>query len=178
MIILGIDPGTATTGYGVVEFRAGALKPIDYGTIRTSAGVPLPLRLVDIYDRTLELIQTHDPDAFAVEQLFFSRNAKSAFDVGHARGIYLLAAAQRGLPITEYTPQQVKQSVTGQGAAAKNQVAFMVRALLGLRETPRPVDAADALAVAICHAHHLSSRSRMEASLASEGVRLEEKDWR
>lgn len=158
---MGIDPGTATTGYGVVSFRAGKLSPLEYGTIETPARTPLPQRLHQIFDEMHRLLEHFHPDVIAVEELFFSRNTTTAFSVGQARGIFLLAAAQRGVEVAEYAPQQVKQSVTGQGRADKHQVAFMVRALLGLREFPKPDDAADALAIAICHAHHHSSLNQL-----------------
>lgn len=168
MIILGIDPGTATAGYGVVELSKGTLSPVGYGTIRTPAGLPLPLRLRQIYEDSQQLLRMYRPDVVAVEQLFFSRNVTTAFAVGQARGVFLLCAAQHDLAVVEYTPHQVKQAVTGEGRAAKAQVAFMVRALLGLKETPRPDDAADALAIAICHAHTTSTMARVEGSRRNE----------
>jgi len=161
LIIMGIDPGTATTGYGVVVLRAGALTSLEYGTIDTPAGLSLPARLEQIFNRMHALLEAFQPDAVAVEELFFSRNTTTAFSVGQARGVFLLAAAQRRVPVAEYTPHQVKQAVTGQGRAEKRQVAFMVRALLGLKEFPKPDDAADALAIAICHAHHHMTATRM-----------------
>lgn len=168
MIILGIDPGTATAGFGVVEFSKGKLSPVGYGTIRTPAGLPLPTRLRQIYEDAQELLRRYRPDVVAVEQLFFSRNVTTAFAVGQARGVFLLCAAQHDLAVAEYTPHQVKQAVTGEGRAVKAQVAFMVRALLGLSETPRPDDAADALAIAICHAHTVSTVSRIQGSTLNE----------
>lgn len=161
LIIIGIDPGTATAGYGVVHSSAGRLRALEYGTIRTKSGRALPHRLHAIYQEITELLDRYSPDVMAVEQLFFKRNVTSAFSVGQARGIFLLAAAQSGVNVAEYTPPEVKQSVTGDGGADKRQIAFMVRALLGLRETPRPDDAADALAVAICHAHTSATAARM-----------------
>lgn len=163
MIILGIDPGTATAGYGIVNFFAGELSLVAYGVIETPAGMKLPERLLKIYRETRALIEAHRPDVAAVEQLFFSRNVTTAFSVGQARGVFLLAAAEHGLEVVEYGPHEVKQAVTGEGRASKEQVAFMVRALLGMKETPRPDDAADALAIAICHAHTTRTRSRVEA---------------
>lgn len=154
MIIMGIDPGTATTGYGVVALEAGRLHSPSYGTIVTPARLPLPQRLHQIFQEMNRLLEQHRPDVVAVEELFFSRNSTTAFSVGQARGVFLLAAAQRGVDVAEYKPHEVKLSVTGQGRADKRQVAFMVRALLGLSELPHPDDAADALAIAICHAHH------------------------
>jgi crossover junction endodeoxyribonuclease RuvC len=153
MIVLGIDPGTASTGYGVVEQRGARLLACDGGVIETAAGVPLERRLDAIHARVAALIDEHRPDALAVEDLYFGANAHSALAVGHARGVILLAAGQRGLPCSSYTPQQVKGAVCGSGRAEKAQVQEMVRRLLALPELPRPDHAADALAVAICHAN-------------------------
>ncbi|RME85769.1 MAG: crossover junction endodeoxyribonuclease RuvC [Caldilineae bacterium] len=152
-IVLGIDPGTAITGYGLVSEQDGELQAIAYGVIRTPAEDPLRVRLVQIYDALRELIRHHKPAAAAVEELFFARNARTALSVGHARGVVLLAVAQSNLPLFHYKPAQVKQAVTGYGGADKQQVQEMVRMLLGLDERPQPDDAADALAVAICHIH-------------------------
>lgn len=151
MIVLGIDPGTASTGYGVVEQRGGRLLALDGGVIDTPAGIPLERRLTTIHDRVLELIDEHEPEAVSVEDLYFGANARSALAVGQARGVVLLAAGQRGLACGSYTPQQVKGAVCGSGRAEKLQVQQMVQRLLALPELPRPDHAADALAVAICH---------------------------
>ncbi len=153
MRVLGIDPGTATTGYAVVEEEAGRLTLVTMGVISTPAKTPLPTRLQQIYRELLTLVSEHQPDASAVEELFFSRNARTAMSVGHARGVTLLALAEAGLSIAEYTPMQVKQAVTGYGNADKRQVQEMVRMLLALADLPRPDDAADAAAVAICCLH-------------------------
>lgn len=153
VVVLGIDPGTANTGYGVVVARGPKLGALDGGTIETAAGVPLERRLVAIHARVLELIDEHRPEAIAIEELYFGRNVRTALAVGQARGAVLLAAGQAGLPCFSYTPQQIKQAVCGSGAAAKDQVQRMVGALLALPEPPRPDHAADALAVAICHAN-------------------------
>jgi len=153
MRVLGIDPGTAITGYAVVEDEGGQLQLIDLGVINTPAKSPLPSRLQKIYTDLQHAIKTHQPDAAAVEQLFFSRNVRTAMAVGHARGVTLLALADAGLPIAEYTPMQIKQAVTGYGNADKRQIQEMVRMLLNLDEIPRPDDAADAAAVAICYLH-------------------------
>lgn len=165
MVIVGIDPGTATTGYGVVELREGRIGARDFGVIRTPAGVPLPQRLKFIYDNIGRLLDEHAPSVIVVEQLFFSRNTTSAFAVGQARGVLLLAAAQRHVDVVEYTPMEVKVGVTGQGRATKEQVAFMVRALLSLDRTPRPDDAADALAMALCHAYRAGAEGRTRRAL-------------
>jgi len=150
LLILGIDPGTAITGYGLVE-QIDELRLVDAGAILTPAGTPLPERLLTIHKQLSSLISSFKPDAVAVEELFFSKNARTAMSVGHARGVVLLTAAQAGLPIFHYKPSEVKVAVTGYGAAAKPQVQEMVRLLLELEETPKPDDVADAIAVAICH---------------------------
>jgi crossover junction endodeoxyribonuclease RuvC len=153
MIVLGIDPGLASTGYGVVARRDGRLSALAGGVIQTSAGIPRERRLADIHGEIDELRSTHEPDAVALEELYFGQNVRTAFAVGHARGVVMLAAGQRGLSCAGYTPQQVKGAVCGNGRAGKDQVARMVKTLLGLGEEPRPDHAADALAVAICHAN-------------------------
>ena len=153
MIVLGIDPGTANTGYGVVVSRGSTLAALDGGVIETSASEPLERRLARIHLRLADLITEHRPDALAIEELYFGQNARTAFAVGQARGVALLAAGLAGIPCFSYTPQAVKQSVCGHGGAAKDQVQRMVGALLSLPEPPTPDHAADALAVAICHAN-------------------------
>lgn len=153
MIILGIDPGTAITGYGVIEAAGSRLTLKDYGVIRTEAGVPLELRLEKVYAGMTKLFQIWQPDEVAVEELFFNKNTRTALAVGQSRGVVLLSCAHHHLPIGEYTPLQVKQAVVGEGRAEKQQVQYMVRLILRMTETPKPDDAADALAIAICHAH-------------------------
>lgn len=154
MITLGIDPGTATTGYGVInEEQDGFLKVLDFGVIRTGADHTQPERLVQLYKRIKELILLHRPEMGAVEKLFFERNVRTALSVGQARGVTLLAMAEQNLKIGEYTPLEIKQAVAGYGGADKNQVQQMVKIILGLDSIPQPDDAADALAVAICHIH-------------------------
>lgn len=154
MLVLGIDPGTATTGYGFIrENDDGSLKVGDYGVILTSPDDSMPQRLRELYIGLKEIINLHCPVSGAVEKLFFQRNVRTAISVGQARGIALLAFAESGLPVYEYTPLEVKQSVVGYGGADKVQVQQMVKALLDLNEIPKPDDAADALAVAICHIH-------------------------
>jgi crossover junction endodeoxyribonuclease RuvC len=150
---LGIDPGTAITGYGVVEGQADELAVVTYGAITTPADQPLPQRLQQIYRELQALITEWQPESAAVEELFFSKNVRTALAVGHARGVALLALTDARLPIQEYKPAEVKQAVAGYGGAPKEQVQGMVQLLLGLDEVPRPDDAADALAVAICHFH-------------------------
>jgi crossover junction endodeoxyribonuclease RuvC len=153
MVVLGIDPGLASTGYGVVESRQGALAALDCGVIETRAAAPQERRLADIYAAIDGLLGTYEPDAVALEELYFGENVRTAFAVGHARGVAVLAAGRRELPCASYTPQQVKAAVCGNGRAEKDQVARMVQMLLGLSEPPHPDHAADALAVAMCHAN-------------------------
>jgi crossover junction endodeoxyribonuclease RuvC len=153
MIVLGIDPGLASTGYGVVARREGKLAALDGGVIETRAGAPHERRLADIHEAIDELLVSHEPNTVALEELYFGQNVRTAFAVGHARGVVMLAAGQRGLPCASYTPQQIKSAVCANGRAGKDQVARMVKTLLGLAEEPRPDHAADALAVAMCHAN-------------------------
>lgn len=152
-LVLGIDPGTATTGYGVVTERDGGLVALDYGVITTPAGQPDAERLLTIHTTLTALIARHQPNAAAVEKLFFQKNVSTAMTVSQARGVILLALAQAGLHPGEYTPNEVKQAVVGYGSADKPQMQQMVRLLLGLADIPRPDDAADALAIAIAHLH-------------------------
>jgi len=154
VIVLGIDPGVANTGYGVVAHQRGRLVALDGGVIETAAGQDAGARLACIHERVGALMDEYTPDAVAVEDLYFGENARSAFAVGQARGVVILAAGQRELPCFSYTPQQVKGAVCGSGRAGKAQVQRMVQTLLALTELPRPDHAADALAVAICHANH------------------------
>jgi len=153
MIVLGIDPGLANTGYGVVQRRGGRLVALDGGVIETASDHARERRLAEIHAEVDALIAMHEPDAVALEELYFGQNVKTAFAVGHARGVVMLAAGQHGLPCSGYTPQQVKGAVCGNGRAGKDQVGRMVQALLSLDREPRPDHAADALAVAICHAN-------------------------
>jgi crossover junction endodeoxyribonuclease RuvC len=153
MIVLGIDPGTAATGYGLVERHGSKLRLIDYGCFETVPADELPVRLRHIHQAVSELIAEHRPVVVGVERLFFNRNVQTAFAVGQARGVVLLAAAQAGVPVAEFGPHEVKMAVTGYGRAGKDQVQRMVQVVLGMSVLPRPDDAADALAVAICLAH-------------------------
>ncbi len=159
MIVLGIDPGLASTGYGVVARRGGRLVALDGGVIATPAGMAAELRLASIHRDVCALLDEHTPDAVALEDLYFGQNVRSAFSVGQARGVVMLAAGQRGISCDGYTPQQVKGAVCGSGRAPKEQVARMVQALLALTDLPTPDHAADALAVAICHAQHAPLRA-------------------
>jgi crossover junction endodeoxyribonuclease RuvC len=153
VIVLGIDPGTAMTGYGVIERTGSDLRLIDYGCLETVPDRALPARLLLIHEGIEGLIESHRPSLVGVERLFFNRNVQTAFAVGQARGVVLLAAAQHGLPVFEYGPNEVKIAVTGYGRAPKAQVQRMVQIVLAMPTLPRPDDAADALAVAICLAH-------------------------
>lgn len=150
--ILGIDPGTAVTGYGVVETsRPGAVRLVECGVIRTSPGTPLPLRIREIYEGVVELVERHRPAAAAVEAVFQGRNARSALTLGHARGAILLALSLGDVRIAEYAPAEIKKAVTGTGRATKDQVAYMVQHQLRLKRPPTPADAADGVAAALCH---------------------------
>ncbi len=154
MLALGIDPGTATTGFGLVrETQQGQLEAVKYGVILTPAKELPEKRLLYLYQQLKELILLHRPESAAVEKLFFQRNVSTAINVGQARGVILLSLAEAGVAVTEYNPLDVKKAVAGYGGAEKGQVQQMVKALLGLEDIPRPDDAADALAIAICHLH-------------------------
>lgn len=155
MAVIGIDPGTAITGYGIVEeARDGNLTALTYGVIQTPTGIEMPARLLILYRQLTDILHLHRPLSGAVEKLFFQRNVRTALSVGQARGVVLLALEEQNLPIGEYSPLEIKQSVAGYGAADKHQVQVMVKTLLGLVEIPQPDDAADALAIAICHIHN------------------------
>jgi crossover junction endodeoxyribonuclease RuvC len=167
MIVLGIDPGTASTGYGVVRSEGSRLRALEHGVIATAAAVPLERRLADIHARVGELLARYDPDALAVEELYFGANVRTAFAVGQARGVVLLAAGQRGVASRSYTPQQVKAAVCGHGRAAKDQVGRMVARMLGLAAVPTPDHAADALAVAVCDLN----RAPLAGALAAAAAR-------
>jgi crossover junction endodeoxyribonuclease RuvC len=157
MVVMGIDPGVANTGFGAVRVDGGKLKPLDGGVIEAPPGEPIENRLARIHDGLVELLARHEPIAVALEDVYFGRNVRSAIAVGQARGVVLLTAAQAGVSCFDYTPQAVKMSVCGSGAATKDQVQRMVALLLGLEQPPRSDHAADALAVAICHASHAAS---------------------
>jgi len=154
MLVLGVDPGTATTGYALVrETPRGGLELVDYGVILTPAGLEQEKRLQQLYERLREIILLHHPDMGAVEKLFFRRNVTTAISVGQARGVILLAMSQAQMRVAEYTPMEVKQAVSGYGGADKKQVQLMVQAILQMDELPKPDDAADAIAIAITHLH-------------------------
>ena len=158
MIILGIDPGFAIVGFGVVESAGGRQKLVSCGAVTTPAGEPLPRRLVRIEDDLAQLFDTFHPQAMAVEELFFNNNVTTGIGVAQARGVILAAAERAGVPIFEYSPSQVKQAVAGYGKAEKKQVMEMTKRLLGLKAVPKPDDAADALAIALCHARSFTSK--------------------
>lgn len=153
MIILGVDPGIASVGYGVIRFDGNHFTPLIYSTFRTAPNPNVPYRLKLIYDFLLELIEKYKVDVMSVEEIFFEKNVKTAIIVSEARGVILLSGAVKNIPLFEYTPLQVKQAVVGYGKADKNQVQQMTKAILNLSEIPKPDDTADALALAICHAH-------------------------
>lgn len=162
MLVMGIDPGTATTGYGLIRETETGTALVAYGAILTPAGMPMPERLRMLYQELKSLITLHGPDTAAVEKLFFRRNVTTAISVGQARGVALLALAQAGVSVGEYTPPDVKRAVAGYGGADKPQIQQMVRAILNLNEIPKPDDAADALAVAICHLHSMKLKALTE----------------
>lgn len=172
MIVLGIDPGTAVTGYGVVEQRPGAApRLVECGVIRTSARAALSLRLREIFEGVDGLLDRHAPGAVAVEGVFFGRNARSAMVLGHARGVILLAASLRGLDVAEYPPAEVKNAIVGTGRATKDQIGYMTQKLLRLREPPRPADAADGVAIALCHCFRARPGRKLATPLAAAGLR-------
>lgn len=157
MRIIGIDPGYAIVGYGIVDYESNHFKVVDYGAVTTQAHTPFDSRLNTIYNGLACLIEKYSPDSMSIEKLYFNTNTTTAIDVAQARGVIVLAAVQHGLDIAEYTPLQVKQSVVGYGRAEKKQVQEMTRLMLNLKAVPKPDDTADALALAICHAHSAGS---------------------
>jgi crossover junction endodeoxyribonuclease RuvC len=171
MIVLGIDPGTANTGFGVVERRAGRLMALDGGVITTRPEAPMQIRLANIHRRVCELLDEHLVTVISMEEIYFGRNASSAFSVGQARGVVMLAAGQRRMECVSYTPQQVKHAVCGSGRAEKDQVGRMVQVLLSLDALPRPDHAADALAIAICHVNGAPHAAAVADSRVQAGNR-------
>lgn len=162
MVILGIDPGIAIVGYGIVECNGNHFKTLDYGHIETSSKSLFPDRLKYVYEEMISLIEKHNPAELAIEELFFNKNVKTAIKVGQARGVEILAAKNMGLEIYEYTPLQVKQAVVGYGRAEKRQVQEMVKILLNLEKIPKPDDVADALAIAMCHGSSLKFKDNFK----------------
>lgn len=168
MRILGIDPGIAIVGFGFIDQTGSKLKPVQYGSIHTEAHTEPAARLLEVYEAIMQLIEKYQPQAVAIEKLFFNRNVTTAITVGQARGVLMLAAAQKGLEIAEYTPLQVKQAIVGYGKAEKKQVQEMTKMFLNLSDVPKPDDVADALAIAICHAHSAT----LDAKVAAQTDRL------
>lgn len=164
MKILGIDPGTAVTGYGVVESISNKYNLVQYGTIKTSAKDPLPIRLHQLFTGLKEVIQQYQPDAVSIESIFYSENVKTALILGHTRGALITASVEMGLNVDEYSPREVKRSVVGNGNASKEQVQYMIKMLLGLKEIPKPNDAADGCAIAICHLNQLKQKQRYKSA--------------
>jgi crossover junction endodeoxyribonuclease RuvC len=170
VIVLGIDPGTAALGYGIVESARGRVREVDHGCLETSPDMSLPDRLLAIHALVDELIASHQPAVMAVERLFFSRNVQTAFGVGQARGVVLLAAAQHGVPVREATPNEVKSAIAGYGAADKEQVQRMVQMVLGMTDRPRPDDAADALAIAVWAANTTAAVGQERAAVVDRAA--------
>lgn len=167
MKILGIDPGYAILGWGIIEKTGNRFKALDYGSITTDKDMEMPERLEILYDSLRELIEEHRPDVASIEKLFFNTNTTTAINVGQARGVAILACMKGGIKVSEYTPLQIKQALVGYGRAEKKQVQFMVKTMLNLREVPKPDDTADALAAAICHGH--SSDNRLLQNISARG---------
>jgi len=159
LLIIGVDPGLANTGYGLISVDGQVLKEVVHGCITTPADMPFPDRLLRIHDAFSEVLDHHKPHVCAMESIFFAKNAKSAFQVGHARGACILTAALHSIPVYEYTPIQIKKALVGVGRAEKAQVQYMTRVVLGLKADPQPEHAADALAVAVCHANSMKMRA-------------------
>ena len=162
MLILGIDPGLAISGYGILNYQGNKFEVVDYGCILTESSEEFPKRLKHLYDSYTSLIDMYMPEAVAIEELFYNKNAKTAMAIAQARGVHLLAAENKSVPLYEYTPLQIKQGIVGYGRAEKIQVQEMVRVILKLKEIPKPDDAADGLAAAICHAHSLKFEDKFK----------------
>jgi crossover junction endodeoxyribonuclease RuvC len=156
MIILGVDPGTLITGFGIIEMERGKYSVLTYNVVKNSGGDFMPIRLKRIYDRLGEIINQYHPDEFAIETAFYGKNVQSALKIGQARGVAILAAVNYEIPTAEYSPREIKKAVTGNGAASKQQVQFMVKTHLQIRETPKYFDATDALAIALCHSFRIT----------------------
>lgn len=159
MRILGIDPGYAILGYGIIDVRGNSFSVVDYGSVLTDADMAMASRLELLFDELTRIIETYEPEEASIEELFFNNNAKTAILVGEARGVAVLACAKKGLNIGEYTPLQIKQALVGYGRADKKQIQYMVKLMLNLQAVPKPDDTADALAAAICHAHSIGRRN-------------------
>lgn len=162
MKILGIDPGYAILGWGIIEKTGNRFRPVDYGAITTDKDMPMPERLQVLYDELREIIREYNPDVASIEKLFFNTNTTTAINVGQARGVAILACIKGNLQVAEYTPLEIKQALVGYGRADKKQIQFMVKTMLNLKEVPKPDDTADALAAAICHAHSADNRFNLK----------------
>ena len=158
MRVMGIDPGTLVTGYGIIDFKKNKFNPVCYGAVRGKSSDPISSRYLNIFNKLNKCIAKYSPDAVAVEGQFVFKNAASALKLGQAKGVAVLCAAKNAIPVYEYQPKDIKQSVSGKGTADKRQVAMMVRIILGLADVPKPQDASDALAAAICHCNNISNR--------------------
>jgi crossover junction endodeoxyribonuclease RuvC len=172
MIILGVDPGTLVTGYGVIEARNGKLKVLDYDVVKNRSEQSMPIRLRAIYSTLCKVIERYHPDEFAIETAFYGKNAQSAMKLGHARGVSILAAVNAEIPTTEYSPREVKRAVVGSGAASKDQVSFMIQSILNLKSPSKYYDATDALAVAVCHFHKSAKSLRSRKGVPNPGQTL------
>ncbi len=164
MIILGVDPGTLITGYGIIEFDHGRIRMLACGSVENKSGQSMPLRLKHIYETLNEVMNKFHPDEFAIETAFYGKNPQSALKLGHARGVAMLAAVKQEIPTSEYSPREVKKAIVGNGTASKEQVQYMIKSLLKLKESPKKYDVTDALAVAICHVHRIGSGSKRVTS--------------
>jgi crossover junction endodeoxyribonuclease RuvC len=176
MIVLGVDPGTLITGYGIIENRNGKLKILMSGSVRNKSGIPMPERLKNIFLDLSRVTEKYRPDQFAIETAFYGKNAQSALKLGHARGVAMLTAVTRGIPTYEYSPREVKKAIVGNGSASKEQVQYMIKTLLRMKETPKYYDITDALAVALCHIQQQTSpyggkRKSWEAFIAEHPER-------
>jgi crossover junction endodeoxyribonuclease RuvC len=169
MIILGVDPGTLITGYGVIEERGGKFKVLTFDVVKNRSDQSMPIRLRAIYSILTKVIERYHPDEFAIESAFYGKNAQSAMKLGHARGVAILAAVNAEIPTAEYSPREVKRAVVGSGAASKDQVSYMIQSILSLKTTPRYYDATDALAVALCHYHKSAKTRRGKKGVAETG---------
>ncbi len=176
MIILGVDPGTLVTGFGVIDIERGTQRVLAVDVIKNAGDKTMPIRLKHIYDRLCDVIEKFHPDEFAIETAFYGKNAQSALKLGHARGVAILAAVNSQIPTAEYSPREVKKSVTGNGAATKQQVQYMVKAQLKLREVPKLYDATDALAVALCHAYRFQN-GKIKSTRSKKTSGKIQKNW-
>jgi crossover junction endodeoxyribonuclease RuvC len=167
MIILGVDPGTLMTGFGIIEMNHNKYSLLTYNVVKNSSNQSMPIRLKNIYDQLCKIIDEYHPDEFAIETAFYGKNVQSALKIGHARGVSILAAANYQIPTAEYSPREVKKAVTGNGAASKQQVQYMVKSQLRLKELPKYFDASDALAVALCHLFHIMRKTPISFRLKS-----------